>query len=139
MFNYKRRPSSVVAVGNIPLGGDNPIRIQTMANVSTMDTDASVAQAVRTSSAGAEYLRFTAQGEREARNLGIIRAKLRESGYSIPLVADIHFSAGAAMAAAKEVEKVRINPGNFAPPHLIRSRFIALLNICRENNAAVRI
>jgi (E)-4-hydroxy-3-methylbut-2-enyl-diphosphate synthase len=110
-----------------------------MANVSTMDTDASVAQALRVAAAGAEYIRFTAQGEREARNLGIIRAKLRESGCRVPLVADIHFSAGAAMAAALEVEKVRINPGNFAPPQLIRSRFIALLQTCRDNNAAIRI
>ena len=83
-FNYHRRVSSVVRIGNIPLGKENPIRIQSMANVSTMDTKASVAQAIRMIEAGAEYVRFTAQGEREARNLGEIRKQLTESGYSTP-------------------------------------------------------
>ena len=81
-----------------------------MANVSTMDTDAAVCQAIRMIEAGAEYVRFTAQGEREARNLGVIRKQLSEAGYTTPLVADIHFNPRAADAAAEEVEKVRINP-----------------------------
>ena len=92
---------------------ENPIRIQSMANVSTMDTEAAVAQAIRMIEAGAEYVRFTAQGEREARNLGEIRKQLNEQGYTTPLVADIHFNPRAADAAAGEVEKVRINPGNY--------------------------
>ena len=112
-FNYRRRKSSIVNIGNTPLGGDNPIRIQSMANVSTMDTDAAVHQAIRMIEAGAEYVRFTAQGEREARNLGAIRKQLDEAGYTTPLVADIHFNPRAADAAAEEVEKVRINPGNY--------------------------
>ena len=86
-FNYRRRKSSIVNIGNTPLGGDNPIRIQSMANVSTMDTDAAVCQAIRMIEAGAEYVRFTAQGEREARNLGVIRKQLSEAGYTTPLVA----------------------------------------------------
>lgn len=112
-FNYNRRQSSVVQIGNTPMGGDYPIRIQSMANVSTMDTDAAVQQAIRMIEAGAEYVRFTAQGEREAHNLGVIRRLLNEQGYTTPLVADIHFNPKAADAAAVEVEKVRINPGNY--------------------------
>ena len=156
-FNYHRRVSSVVRIGNIPLGKENPIRIQSMANVSTMDTKASVAQAIRMIEAGAEYVRFTAQGEREARNLGEIRKQLTESGYSTPLVADIHFNPRAADAAAQEVEKVRINPGNYvdkvktfdlleytdeeyaAELQKIRDRFVPFLNICKEHGTAIRI
>ena len=112
-FNYLRRASSEVHIGQTPMGGANPIRIQSMANVSTLDTEAAVAQAIRMIDAGAEYVRFTAQGEREARNLGLIRKQLNERGYTTPLVADIHFNPKAADAAAEEVEKVRINPGNY--------------------------
>lgn len=109
-FNYRRRKSSIVNIGNTPLGGDNPIRIQSMANVSTMDTDAAVCQAIRMIEAGAEYVRFTAQGEREARNLGVIRKQLSEAGYTTPLVADIHFNPRAVDAAAEEVEKYVSTP-----------------------------
>ncbi|WP_298553129.1 4-hydroxy-3-methylbut-2-en-1-yl diphosphate synthase [uncultured Parabacteroides sp.] len=156
-FNYRRRKSSVANIGNTPLGGDNPIRIQSMANVSTMDTDAAVCQAIRMIEAGAEYVRFTAQGEREARNLGVIRKQLNEAGYTTPLVADIHFNPRAADAAAEEVEKVRINPGNYvdkvktfdlleytdeeyaAELQKIRDRFIPFLNICKAHGTAIRI
>ena len=156
-FNYRRRKSSIVNIGNTPLGGDNPIRIQSMANVSTMDTDAAVCQAIRMIEAGAEYVRFTAQGEREARNLGVIRKQLSEAGYTTPLVADIHFNPRAADAAAEEVEKVRISPGNYvdkvktfdlqeytdeeyaAELQKIRDRFIPFLNICKANHTAIRI
>ena len=156
-FNYRRRKSSIVNIGNTPLGGDNPIRIQSMANVSTMDTDAAVCQAIRMIEAGAEYVRFTAQGEREARNLGVIRKQLSEAGYTTPLVADIHFNPRAAAAAAEEVEKVRINPGNYvdkvktfdlqeytdeeyaAELQKIRDRFIPFLNICKAHGTAIRI
>lgn len=156
-FNYKRRKSSVVRIGHTPLGGDYPIRIQSMANVSTMDTEAAVQQAIRMIRAGAEYVRFTAQGEREARNLGEIRRELTARGYTVPLVADIHFNPRAADAAAKEVEKVRINPGNYvdkvktfslveytdeeyaAELEKIRARFVPFLQICKEHGTAIRI
>lgn len=156
-FNYSRRKSSVVNIGNTPLGGENPIRIQSMANVSTMDTEAAVRQAIRMIEAGAEYVRFTAQGEREARNLGEIRKELNAQGYTTPLVADIHFNPKAADAAAVEIEKVRINPGNYvdkvktfdlleytdeeytAELQKIRDRFVPFLNICKEHGTAIRI
>lgn len=156
-FNYSRRKSSVVNIGNTPLGDENPIRIQSMANVSTMDTEAAVRQAIRMIEAGAEYVRFTAQGEREARNLGEIRKELNAQGYTTPLVADIHFNPRAADAAAEEVEKVRINPGNYvdkvktfdlleytdeeyaAELQKIRDRFVPFLNICKEHGTAIRI
>ncbi|WP_102407406.1 4-hydroxy-3-methylbut-2-en-1-yl diphosphate synthase [Parabacteroides bouchesdurhonensis] len=156
-FNYSRRKSSVVNIGNIPLGGENPIRIQSMGNVSTMDTDAAVRQAIRMIEAGAEYVRFTAQGEREARNLGEIRRALNMEGYTTPLVADIHFNPKAADVAAEEVEKVRINPGNYVDKvktfsHLeytdeeyaaelqkIRDRFVPFLDICKKHKTAIRI
>lgn len=156
-FNYNRRKSSVARIGDTPMGGENPIRIQSMANVSTMDTDAAVAQAIRMIEAGAEYVRFTAQGEREARNLGEIRKRLDEMGYNTPLVADIHFNPRAADVAAEKVEKVRINPGNYvdkvktfnlleytdeeyaAEIQKIRERFVPFLNICKEHGTAIRI
>ena len=156
-FNYKRRKSSEVQVGKTPLGGDNPVRLQSMANVSTMDTEAAVQQAARMIDAGAEYIRFTAQGEREARNLGEIRKALLEEGFDTPLVADIHFNPKAADAAAEQVEKVRINPGNYvdklktfnhidytdeeyaAELQKIRDRFVPFLSICKKHNTAIRI
>ena len=112
-FNYQRRKSSEVHIGNTPMGGNNPIRVQSMANVSTMETEAAVQQAIRMIQAGAEYVRFTTQGEREAHNLGKIRKALNGKGYTTPLVADVHFNPKAADAAATEVEKVRVNPGNY--------------------------
>ncbi|MDR1381259.1 MAG: 4-hydroxy-3-methylbut-2-en-1-yl diphosphate synthase [Tannerella sp.] len=157
LFNYRRRLSSVVQIGNTPLGGTYPVRIQSMANVSTMDTEAAVGQAIRMVEAGAEYVRFTAQGEREARNLQNIRRALHDRGYDIPLVADIHFNPKAADAAALYVEKVRINPGNYvdraretenreytdlsysAEQQKIRDRFVPFLRRCRENNTAIRV
>ncbi len=153
----KRRHTSVVTIGNTPLGGSNPIRIQSMADVSTMDTDAAVAQALSMAEAGAEYIRFTAQGEREAHNLGLIRGKLREKGCETPLVADIHFNPKVAEVAAVHVEKVRINPGNYvdgvrkfrsvdytdeeyaAELQKIRDRFVPFLHLCREHGTAIRI
>ncbi len=140
IFNYTRRKTSIVNIGNTPLGEDYPIRIQSMANVSTMDTEAAVEQAIRMIEAGAEYVRFTAQGEREARNLGVIQEKLHEKGYITPLIADIHFNPKAADVAATEIEKVRINPGNYASdPEKIRQKFVSFLNICKEYNTAIRI
>lgn len=115
-FDYKRRPTDEVRVGITALGGDNPVRIQSMASVATMLTDECVEQCRRMTDAGAELVRFTAQGVREAENLGEIRRRLRETGVTVPLVADIHFNPRAAFAAATQVEKVRINPGNFVDP-----------------------
>ncbi len=157
LFNYKRRLSSVVRIGATSLGGNFPVRVQTMGNVSTMDTQAAVAQSVRMIEAGAEYIRFTAQGEREAVNLGEVRRQLNEKGYTVPLVADIHFNPRVADVAACMVEKVRINPGNYvdkvktfnhieytekeyaAELQKIRDRFIPFLNICKANQTAIRI
>jgi (E)-4-hydroxy-3-methylbut-2-enyl-diphosphate synthase len=156
-FNYHRRKSSVVNIGNVPLGGSNPIRIQSMANVSTMETELAVEQAIRMIQSGAEYVRFTTQGEREAHNLGQIRKKLHEAGYTTPLVADVHFNPKVADVAAAEVEKVRINPGNYVDRvktfsvleytdeeyadelKKIKERFVPFLNICKEHHTAIRI
>ena len=154
---YKRRNSSVVNVGGVLLGGDNPIRVQSMANTSTMDTEGSIAQAKRIVDAGGEIVRFTTQGQREALNMQAIRDGLRRDGYTVPLVADVHFNAAVADTAAAIVEKVRVNPGNYVDPgrtfkHLeytdeeyadeikrIEAKFVPFLNICKEHNTAVRI
>ena len=156
-MNYQRRKSSVVRIGNTYLGGEYPIRVQSMANTSTMDTDGSVEQCIRIIDAGGEYVRLTAQGVREADNLQNIKNGLQEKGYQTPLIADIHFNPKAAEAAARIVEKVRINPGNFVDPvktfktfeytdeeyltetEKIRERFVPFLNICKEHNTAIRI
>lgn len=110
---YERRPSVSVYIGNIPLGAAHPIRLQSMANVSTLDTQAAVAQAERIIEAGADYIRYTAQGRREAANLAHIRAGLDALGHRTPLIADIHFNPSAADEALEHIEKVRINPGNY--------------------------
>lgn len=156
-FNYRRRHSSTVQIGNVPLGGDNPIRIQSMTSTSTLDTDASVAQCRRIFDAGADYVRLTAQGVREAHNIGEIRAALHAAGYTKPLVADIHFNPKAAFEAATTTDKVRINPGNFvdaartfkkleytdeeyaAELEKIRRAVVPFLAICREHHTAVRL
>ena len=156
-FNYRRRHSSTVQIGNVPLGGDNPIRIQSMTSTSTLDTDASVAQCRRIFDAGADYVRLTAQGVREAHNIGEIRAALHAAGYTKPLVADIHFNPKAALEAAATTDKVRINPGNFvdaartfkkleytdkeyaAELEKIRRAVVPFLAICREHHTAVRL
>ncbi len=113
-LNYSRRRTTSVSIGSVPLGSSYPLRIQTMANVSTLDVTAGIAQTKRAVEVGADYMRFTAQGVREASCLQQIRAGLDAEGYTIPLVADIHFNPQAAYEALKHVEKVRINPGNFA-------------------------
>lgn len=115
-FDYSRRHSSEVKVGSTAIGGANPIRLQSMTNTSTMDTPGSVAQCMRIAAAGADLVRLTAQGVREAANIGCIRGELRARGVDVPLVADIHFNPKAAFEAARQVEKVRINPGNFVDP-----------------------
>jgi len=156
-FNYTRRPSDTVQIGDILLGGNQPVRIQSMANTDTNDILNSVAQCIRIVEAGGELVRFTAQGVREADNLKLIHDALREQGCNVPLVADIHFNANAADVAARYVEKVRINPGNYvgsikigdptdytAQEYIreyekIRTRFVAFLNICKQHGTAIRI
>ena len=154
---YNRRLSSIAHVGNIEIGGDNPIRIQSMATTDTNDTEASVAQAKRIIDAGGELVRFTTQGTREAENMKNISARLKADGYNTPLVADVHFTAHTADVAAQYCEKVRINPGNYVDPgrtfkHLeytdeeyqeelkkIEAKLVPFINICKEHHTAVRI
>jgi (E)-4-hydroxy-3-methylbut-2-enyl-diphosphate synthase len=144
-------------VGSIAIGGDNPIRIQSMATTDTNDTEASVAQAKRIIDAGGELVRFTTQGTREAENMKNISARLKADGYMTPLVADVHFTAHTADVAAQYCEKVRINPGNYVDPgrtfkHLeytdeeyqeelkkIEAKLVPFINICKEHHTAVRI
>ncbi len=153
MINYKRRKTTAVKVGNITIGGDAPIRIQSMANTDTNDIAASVAQTERIVAAGGELVRFTTQGVREAQNLGRIHAELRRKNCQVPLVADIHFNANVANEAAQLVEKVRINPGNFvASKHgdytdeefaaeidKIREKLHTLIELCKAHGTALRI
>ncbi len=149
--------SAVVFIGSVPLGGNYPIRIQSMTNTDTLDTRASVAQCIRIIEAGADYVRLTAQGIREAENLKIIKKELRKAGFETPLIADIHFNPAAAETAARFVEKVRINPGNYADKRAsfekkeltekeyndelerTHAKLLPLINICREYKTAVRI
>lgn len=152
-----RRKTTQVRVGNTTIGGDAPIRLQSMTNTSTLDTEASVAQCAAIAAAGADIVRLTAQGVAQAKNMGEIRRRLRESGINIPLVADIHFNPAAAFEAATQVEKVRINPGNFVDPgrtfkklsytdeeyaaelQKIADKLVPFLKVCRENSTAVRL
>jgi len=111
---YKRYKSHEVKIGAIGIGGDNPIRLQSMTTTNTMDTEATVAQSIRMIEAGCELVRITAPSKREAENLLNIKNELRKRGFNTPLVADIHFTPAAAEIAARIVEKVRVNPGNYA-------------------------
>ena len=157
LFNYKRRETSTTTIGNIAMGSQSVIRIQSMANTNTNDISTSVEQCVRIIEAGADLVRFTTQGTREAENLGVINKQLKQQNRTAPLVADVHFNPNVADIAAQKVEKVRINPGNYvdnihtfqhfeytdeeyaAEIEKIRQRFIPFLNICKANNTAIRI
>ena len=156
-FTYRRRPTVAVAVGNTVIGGGNPVRIQSMASTPTMDTEASVAQCLSIAAAGAELVRFTAQGVREAANLTAIRDGVRAAGCDVPLVADIHFNPRAAFESVGRVEKIRINPGNFIDPgrtfraleytdeeygrelRRLEDAFVPLLEKCEATGTALRI
>lgn len=139
-INYKRRHTCEVKAGGVTIGGSNPIRLQSMLNVSTMDTDACVEQASRIVDAGGEIVRLTAQGTREAKNLQEIHDRLRTSGCNVPLVADVHFNPKVADEAALHVEKVRINPGNYANSVAdMEEKFPRLLQLCKEHGTALRI
>ena len=157
LFNYHRRESSVVHIGALDMGGDNPVRIQSMTTTSTDDTEGSVAQAERIIKAGGELVRLTTQGVKEAENLKNINAGIRRDGFSTPLVADVHFNPRVADVAARYAEKVRINPGNYVDParkfvkhdytdeeyaselKKIEERLVPFLDICEENHTAIRV
>ena len=156
LTSYKRIHTRAVKVGNLIIGGGHPIRVQTMTTTDTMDTDATVAQVIRCIEAGAELVRVTAPSKKEAENLANIKAILHSKGYHTPLVADIHFTPNAAEIAARIVEKVRVNPGNYVDKkkfeqidytdaeyleeiERIRERFSPLVLICKEQGTAMRI
>jgi (E)-4-hydroxy-3-methylbut-2-enyl-diphosphate synthase len=153
---YHRRKSIVVNIGDVPMGGTNPIRIQSMTTVDTMDTEGSIAESIRMIDAGCEYIRITAPSIKEAENLANIKKGLKQRGYNTPLIADIHFTPNAAELAARLIEKVRINPGNYADKKKfdlieytdlqyeeeiarIRQKFVPLIKICKEYGTAMRI
>jgi (E)-4-hydroxy-3-methylbut-2-enyl-diphosphate synthase len=156
LVQYNRRKTIEVKIGDLPMGGKNPIRVQSMTTIDTMDTLGSVEQTIRMVEAGCEYVRITAPSIKEAQNLQEIKKELRRRGYSVPLVADIHFTPNAAELAARIVEKVRINPGNYADKKRfetieytessyqaeldrIRQKFTPLIKICKEHGTAMRI
>jgi (E)-4-hydroxy-3-methylbut-2-enyl-diphosphate synthase len=156
LTEYSRRKTRVVNIGEVPMGGDNPIRIQSMTTIDTMDTIGSVEQTIRMVEAGCEYVRITAPSIKEAQNLLEIKNELRKRGYTVPLIADIHFTPNAAELAARIVEKVRVNPGNYADKkrfeeieytdasydeelERIRKKFTPLVKICKEYGTAMRI
>lgn len=156
LFKYNRRTSIPVKIGNIEIGGNNPIRIQSMTTTDTMDTNATVNQSIRMINAGCELVRITAPSIKDAKNLRNIKDELNKKGYNVPLVADIHFTPNAAEIAAEIVEKVRINPGNYADKkkfqqieyddksyndeiERIYERVSPLIKICKTNGTAMRI
>ncbi len=156
LTTYSRRKTITVNIGDLPMGSDFPIRVQSMTTIDTMDTKGSIEQSIRMIEAGCEYVRITAPSLKEAKNLENIKKGLRERGYFTPLIADIHFTPNAAEMAARLVEKVRINPGNYVDKKKfeqieytdfsyqeeldkIRDKFIPLLNICKEYGTALRI
>lgn len=156
LTSYSRRLTREVNIGGVAMGGDNPIRVQSMTTVDTMDTMGSVEEVLRMVESGCEYVRITAPSLKEAKNLENIKAELRKRGCQVPLVADIHFTPNAAELAAKIVEKVRVNPGNYADKkkfelieytdesyqdelERIREKFSPLVEICKEYGTAMRI
>ena len=156
LTSYSRWKTREVKIGDIALGGDNPIQVQSMTTTDTMDTISTVEQSIRMIEAGCEYVRITAPSKKEAENLRNIKSELYKRGYNTPLIADIHFTPNAAEIAARIVEKVRINPGNFVDRKKfnyieytdaqynneidkLRKRFLPLVNICKEYGTAMRI
>ncbi|MDP9081620.1 MAG: (E)-4-hydroxy-3-methylbut-2-enyl-diphosphate synthase [Bacteroidota bacterium] len=156
LTEYSRFVTREVFIGDVPLGGNNPIRIQSMTTTDTMDTIGTVEQSIRMVDAGCEYVRITAPSIKEAQNLAEIKKQLRARGYNVPLVADIHFTPNAAEVAARIVEKVRVNPGNYADKkkfdqidytdaqyegelNRIYQKFAPLVKICKEYGTAMRI
>src|SRR3954447_21615286 len=155
-FSYQRRRSREVKVGNVVIGGAHPVRVQSMITCDTMDTEASIAQTIELAEAGCEIVRITGPTVKDAANLQQIVSGLRERGCEVPIVADIHFKPEAAMEAARWVDKVRINPGNYADSKKfkvieytdeqyaaeldrIRGRFTPLVRLCQERGISMRI
>lgn len=156
-YNYRRRLTREVRTGNIGIGGDNPIRLQSMTNTDTLDTEASATQARRIADAGGEIVRLTTQGQAQASAMGVIKQRLANTGRYVPLVADVHFNPKAALTAADMCDKVRINPGNFvdaartfrklefteeeyaAEIEKIRTALLPLLDICKRRHTALRL
>lgn len=151
LTRYKRNKTNEVVVGNLKIGGENPIVVQSMASTSTTNLEASVAQSIRILNAGGQMVRFTACSVNDAHSLDLIRTRLRKSGFNAPMVADVHFNPEAAFAAARVMEKVRINPGNFVDRksgasepfehglERIREKFLPFLALCKQNKTAIRI
>src|SRR5690606_41659601 len=156
LTGYSRWHTREVPIGHVPMGGDNPIRIQSMTTVDTMDTIGSVEQTIRMVEAGCEYVRITAPSIKEANNLAEIKKELRRRGYDVPLIADIHFTPNAAEEAARIGEKVRINPGHYADKKKFENfeytqseyqaeldricqRLTPLVKVCKESRTALRI
>ena len=157
LFNYSRRATVEVNVGGVTIGCENPVRVQSMTNTSTMDTEGCVEQVLRIVGMGGELVRLTTQGNREAVNLGEIKSQLKARGCNVPLVADVHFNAAVADTAAQYADKVRVNPGNYVDTarvfkHIdytdaeyaeelkrLRERFVAFLNLCKANGKAIRV
>jgi (E)-4-hydroxy-3-methylbut-2-enyl-diphosphate synthase len=157
LFQYNRNPSAEVRIGNVLMGQKHPLRLQSMTTTNTLNTEATVQQCIRIFNAGGELVRITTQGKREAANLEVIKKEIKAQGYDFPLVADIHFNPDAAAEAALHVEKVRINPGNFADgakkfkdihytdesylteTEYVKAKLIPFLEICRKNGTAIRI
>ncbi len=150
MTKIFRFPTKIVSVGEVFLGGNFPIRIQSMTNTNTLDTESTVNQCVRIIEAGADLVRMTVRNIAEAKNLSVIKKKLREKGFKTPLIADVHYNSLIAEEAAKIVEKVRINPGNFVDKknislsqeknlEILQEKFVKLLKICKENGTSLRV
>src|SRR6187401_501158 len=156
LAEYNRLKTKEVKIGDLLLGNFHPIRVQTITTTDTMDTLATVEQSIRMIEAGCELVRITAPSKKEAENLAVIKSQLRAAGFDAPLVADIHFTPNAAEIAARIVEKVRVNPGNYADKKKfeeieytqeaydnelarIRERFTPLVKICKEYGTAIRI
>lgn len=157
LFNYNRRPTQEIKIGNLLMGGNTPIRLQSMTNTDTNDIDASVSQCIRLIKVGAELVRLTTQGLHEVESLKKIHQQLNEKKFYVPLIADVHFNPLVAEAAAQCVEKVRINPGNYVKSikinhsvdyteeefnleqQKLKEQFIRLINICKEHRTAIRI
>ncbi len=156
LTSYSRFVTRVINIGNTPLGGDYPIRLQSMTSTNTMDTKATVEQSIRMINAGCEYIRIAAPGIKEANNLVVIKSELKKKGYDIPIIADVHFNPKVAELAAGIVEKVRINPGNYADKkrlgkieytnkeycdelERIRIRLFPLIKVCKEYGTVIRI
>lgn len=139
LFTYNRRPTKDVTVGDVHIGSEYHIVVQSMTTTKTEDSPSSVAQALRIAHAGGELVRLTAQGRSQAENLSDIRTQLSAKGCAVPLIADIHFNPEAAYIAARYIEKVRINPGNFAKEDELATKFEELVNICKKHKTALRI